>query len=233
MGYGENIWDLDPVLDKQVHELYEDAKVSIWTEMDDAFKKGIAGALFLQSQSKDRKDYIYHPESGEKLTEASIRQLNTLRTQWQNDIPDIQLIVSDGLNARALTDGGHLTPFLKQLKASLAEKGYTVNEQIIVVANGRVRAGYTCGEVLFKHTPSTAGKKGIIHIIGERPGSGHHNFSAYLTSTTAEVWATKGRVDHDITRVVSGISDTALDPEVAAKSVADIFEKEMEASHVG
>ena len=30
------------------------------------------------------------------------------------------------------------------------------------------------------------------------------------------VWAEPGKVDHDITRVVSGVADTALDPEHAA-----------------
>ncbi len=64
----------------------------------------------------------------------------------------------------------------------------------------------------------------IIHIIGERPGSGHHNFSAYLTAAPTAIWAQEGKVDHDISRVVSGISDTALDPRKAARETVGIFE---------
>jgi hypothetical protein len=33
-----------------------------------------------------------------------------------------------------------------------------------------------------------------------------------LTAASAAVWNEKGKVDHDITRVVSGISDTAYVP---------------------
>ena len=218
VGYGEHIWDLDPALDQQVHTLYEDAKVSIWKEMDAPFIEGLAGVVFIQSQSKDRKDYIYHPESGEKLTSDGSRQLKSLRQQWKNQIPDVQIILSDGLNFRAISDEGHLNPFLEQLTKSLSEKGYAVSPQQIVIKNGRVRAGYACGELLFGNLPAITSKKGIIHMIGERPGSGHHNFSVYLTATWTKTWNIKGKVDHDITRVVSGISDTALDPVLSCKN---------------
>ncbi|MFM2202173.1 MAG: hypothetical protein RL040_1373, partial [Bacteroidota bacterium] len=43
-----------------------------------------------------------------------------------------------------------------------------------------------------------------------------------VTAATASVWNEKGKVDHDITRVVSGISDTAYVPEKAAIEVASI-----------
>ena len=163
------------------------------------------------------KDYIYHPESGEKLTKPSISALEDLRKSWNNEVPDVQLIISDGLNPRALSDTGHLDTFLNELKALLSQKGLSVGKNPVFVTNGRVRAGYECGEILYggQHNPSQY--KGIIHIIGERPGSGHHNFSAYLTATSPDSWGRKGEVDHNITRVVSGISDTAFDPLAAAK----------------
>ncbi|MEO0338567.1 MAG: ethanolamine ammonia-lyase light chain EutC [Bacteroidota bacterium] len=95
----------------------------------------------------------------------------------------------------------------------------------MLIRNGRVRAGYACGEQLFGTSADPSKNKGIIHIIGERPGSGHHNFSAYLTATSGNTWAQKGKVDHDITRVISGISDTALQPDRAAQETVMIFEK--------
>ncbi|WP_416443716.1 ethanolamine ammonia-lyase subunit EutB [Leeuwenhoekiella sp. A16] len=221
-GYGENIWDLDPQLKAEVEALYEDAKVSLWTPMPQEFIKTIPAAIPILTRSSDRKDYVYHPESGENLSNDAIKSLKSFRESWNSNIPDVQIIISDGLNAKALMDDGHLEPYLKMLKASLKTKGYSVSDQHVVITHGRVRAGYQCGELLFGQNPSL-GNKGIIHIIGERPGSGHHNFSTYLTAAPYSAWSKKRWVDHDISRVVSGISDTAFKPEQAAALTLAIF----------
>jgi ethanolamine ammonia-lyase large subunit len=63
----------------------------------------------------------------------------------------------------------------------------------------------------------------VPHIIGERPGSGHNAFSTYITAAPATTWSRSGDVDHNITRVVSGIADTALDSVVAARDTVDIL----------
>jgi ethanolamine ammonia-lyase large subunit len=79
-----------------------------------------------------------------------------------------------------------------------------------------VRAGYRVGEALFG---GLDGMRCVVHVIGERPGTGHHTFSAYLTAAPGSSWGTAGRIDHDITKVVSGIATTAqLPPEGAAES---------------
>lgn len=223
-GYGQHTWDLDPKLEKQVQELYEDAKVSLWTEMPDNFIKSIPAVLPIITKSKDRKDYVYHPESGELLNNPSVRRLLNLKNVWGSTTPDIQIIISDGLNARALMDRGHLSPYLNELKKLLSKK-YKVNLQHIVITNGRVRAGYASGEILFGQKNTKDKSKGIIHIIGERPGSGHHNFSAYLTVAAQDTWSVKGLVDHNITKVVSGISDTAFNPKEAAMNTASILDE--------
>jgi len=222
-GYGQHTWDLTPTLEKQVQGLYEDAKVSLWTEMSTSFIQSIPVAFPIITKSKDRKDYVYHPESGELLSNASIRRLISLKNVWGTTIPEIQIIISDGLNARALMDKGHLSPYLSELKTLLSKK-YTVSSQHIVITNGRVRAGYASGEILFGQKNKKENSKGIIHIIGERPGSGHHNFSAYLTVAAQDTWGIKGLVDHNITKVVSGISDTAFNPKEAAMNTASILD---------
>ncbi len=43
----------------------------------------------------------------------------------------------------------------------------------IYVHNGRVRAGYHIGGIL--------GVQLVVHLIGERPGTGTNNLSAYIT----------------------------------------------------
>jgi len=222
-GHGQNIWDLNAELDRQVRRLYEDAKVSLWSEMSPSFITSIATSTSIITQSVDRKDYVYHPQSGEKLSLHSVNILEKLSEKWASDLPDVQIIISDGLNARALMDKGHLAPFLSGLKKSLKEHNYHVGEENILITHGRVRAGYSCGEVLFGRAETSPKRKGIIHIIGERPGSGHHNFSAYITAASTSIWSKKGVVDHNISRVVSGISDTSLKPEQAIKNTISIF----------
>lgn len=223
-GYGENIWDLNPDLERQVQTLYEDAKRSLWTEFNPSFVQAIPNAVTIETQSKNRKDYVYHPESGEKLAESSIKKLKEIRENWSNQIPDIQIIISDGLNAKSLMDEGHLIPFLSDLRKALGLEGYSLGRENLVIINGRVRSAYQCGEVLFGEETSTQ-LKGIVHIIGERPGTEHHNFSAYITFATAKQWNKTGCVDHDITKVISGISDTALVPKLAAKEAVMMIDQ--------
>ncbi len=222
-GYGNNVWDLEPELDKKIHLLYDDSKKCIWRETPDLLLATVPNAVGIRTNSADRKDYIYHPPTGEELSEQSTKELVRLRKSWNNNVPDVQIIVSDGLNVSALTDEGHLTPYLEYLKAELKEAGLSVSDTTIVIQYGRVRAGYRCGEYLFgQHTePNKA--KGIIHIIGERPGSGHHNFSAYLSAPPVSTWKEKGKLDHNISKVVSGVSDTALKPEIAARETVKIL----------
>lgn len=224
-GFGENYWDLDPGLDQEVHNLYEDAKISIWSQMTPAFVASIPTAIPVSTQSKDRKDYVYHPETGEKISHESMIILENLSQRWQNEVPDVQIIISDGLNARSIMDEGHLSPYLEGLAKALKAKNYKIGKENIVITNGRVRAGYACGEMLFGKLPLSESKKGIIHIIGERPGSVHHNFSAYLTATSVKNWSIKGKVDHNISCVVSGISDTSLKPELAVQETLNLIER--------
>jgi len=120
-------------------------------------------------------------------------------------------------------DDGHLLPFLNGLIEELQDLNYSLSSTHIILRNGRVRAGYACGEILFGQKTSTSNGNGIIHLIGERPGSGHHNFSAYLTVAKPSIWNSKGTVDHNITRVVSGISDTAFNPKDAILETSKII----------
>lgn len=222
-GYGQNCWDLEPALDKKIHNLYEDSKTCLWMEMTDAFINSIPNHVYIETRSADRKDYIYHPPTGEQLSKNAIDQLIRLRKRWKGKSPDVQIIISDGLNVSALSDEGHLKPFLEFLNKELLLAGFTAGTNNIVIRHGRVRAGYRCGEFLFGEDNGKNRPKGIIHIIGERPGSGHHNFSAYLSAPLISTWKIRGKLDHNYSKVVSGISDTSLKPEIAAKETIKLL----------
>jgi ethanolamine ammonia-lyase large subunit len=110
---------------------------------------------------------------------------------------------------------------VKELNVLLKDK-FTLSKNNLFIQHGRVRAGYRCGEHLFGDSLSTD-KKCVLHIIGERPGTMHHNYSVYITVAKGSDWFVEGKIDHDVTRVISGISDTAFHPEDAAKETLRIL----------
>ncbi len=211
-GHGPRQFDLTPALEADIRRIYADAKTSIWAEFDEQLPTRVNRSVSLRTQSRDRVDYILHPASGEALSVPSVEAVRQLRVQHDGRF-DVQLLLSDGLNALALLDLTQLQPLLDGLRNELRAAGLLVAPEPLVLTTGRVRAGYRIGELLFGGLP---GPRGLLHIIGERPGSGHRTCSIYLTSPTGAVWETPGRVDHNLTRVIAGIANTALNPMRAA-----------------
>ncbi len=211
-GHGPRQYDLTSALEADIRRIYADAKTSIWAEFDEQFPTRVNRSVSLRTQSRDRVDYILHPASGEALSVPSVEAVRQLRVQHDGRF-DVQLLLSDGLNALALLDLTQLQPLLDGLRNELRAGGLLVAPEPLVLTTGRVRAGYRIGELLFGGLP---GPRGLMHIIGERPGSGHRTCSIYLTSPTGAVWGTPGRVDHNLTRVIAGIANTALSPALAA-----------------
>lgn len=222
MGYGENIWDLAPALNKKVHERYDDAKISLWTEMSEDFISSIPNAVSIKTTAHDREDYISAPSKGEILSKEAVASLGKLRDSWGNNSPDVVFVISDGLNAKAVMDDGHLTPYLEEMRKLLKDEGFSVAKENVVITGGRVRAGYQVGENVFTNC-GAAGM--VVHIIGERPGSGHHAFSAYIASADEKGWCQPGKMDHDSVKVVSGISNTGLYPKDAARETVSLMKK--------
>ncbi len=223
-GCGENPWDLTPKLDREIRDLYVDAKQCVHVELTPGFLQSLPGSVLLRSTSKDRTDYLLHPQTGETLDAPSHEIVRSLRASRASTC-QVQIVISDGLNAHAIMDHGHLAPYLAAVREELQRKGYTVVPELAVVRGGRVRAGYRIGELLFGKAADASARRGIIHLIGERPGSMHHTFSAYITALPTAIWSRPGRTDHNVTRVVSGVADTALQPAVAAQASVKIIEE--------
>ncbi|MCO5350197.1 MAG: ethanolamine ammonia-lyase subunit EutB [Bryobacteraceae bacterium] len=217
-GHGENPWDLQPEIDRKLRTLYADARHCLWAELPAEFEAA-AGAVALRSKARDREEYILRPPSGEEMSADSREVLRRIAAQRGDDF-DVQIVISDGLNALSLTDEGHLAPFLDAVRRELIRAGYHPAPEPVVVRNGRVRIGYRIGEILFGRSRARGENRVVLHVIGERPGSGHRAYSVYLTAVPVRMWAETGQVDHNVTRVVSGIADTSLDPvEAAAATV--------------
>ena len=225
-GYGSKPWTMEAGLDRELRTLYDDSKKVLWVEMPAAFIASLPHAVPLKTRSRDRTDYILHPQTGEEPDEASVLTLKALRAGRGGPV-QVQIVVSDGLNAAAVTDPGHLAPYLAALDEGLRRRGLPCAVELLVVRAGRVRAGYRIGELLFGGPADEKPPRAIIHVIGERPGTLHHTFSAYITAAAADVWG-KGGIDHNITQVVSGIADTALNPELAAEETLRIVSRLLE-----
>ncbi len=211
-GFGRKPSELTEKLANDIHTIYSDAKKCIWREWDETFVNQLPNVVRIRTRSPDRNDYILHPVSGERLSDESRDKLLTLRKEISESY-DCLLVVSEGLNALGAMDDGQLLPLVNGIRKGLSEKGLLVAPQLMVVNSGRVRAGYRMGELLYKGCTS---KRTIIHIIGERPGSGHHTLSVYITTAEGSAWSIEDQVDHNITKVVSGIAVTALKPELAS-----------------
>lgn len=218
-GFADRPWEQRPELRAEIRRIYDDAKLSLWAQLPEHLARSIPSALPINTRSADRTDYILHPETGEKLSDTAQSLLNDLRTRHVGRY-DAQIVISDGLNALAIADQEQLLPFLAALRAQLQQDGVRLAPEQLVVTSGRVRAGYRIGETLFG---GLTGSRAILHIIGERPGSGHRTFSVYITAPDGALWGTHGKVDHNVTRVVAGIANTALRPAPAAKEVARLL----------
>jgi len=155
------------------------------------------------------------------LDPESLAAIVRLRDAWGANVPKAQIVISDGLNANAIMDRGHLEPYLVEMRRLLREAGVSVADKNIMVTSGRVRIGYRIGETLFERADANS-FRGILHIIGERPGTMHHAYSVYITVAQGSVWAQK-KIDHDITKLVSNVADTALPPEEAARETLIII----------
>jgi ethanolamine ammonia-lyase small subunit len=88
-----------------------------------------------------------------------------------------------------------------------------LGEVDIVIKNGRVRAGYHIGTLLEVEI--------VIHLIGERPGTGLDTVSAYLTYDRDPEGHSRWcpELDHACTTAVCGIHRRGKPPAVAAQEI--------------
>jgi ethanolamine ammonia-lyase small subunit len=100
------------------------------------------------------------------------------------------------------------------VRSLLSGQGKHVGEIDVVVQNGRVRAGYEIGGL--------AAADVLVHIIGERPGTGLNTLSAYLTygrdAAGQSRWSRD--LDHSATTAICGIHPSGKPPQHAAQEIA-------------
>ncbi|HYU80420.1 MAG TPA: ethanolamine ammonia-lyase subunit EutB, partial [Vicinamibacterales bacterium] len=182
--------------DRRVDVIYNHARLALYAALDAGVIRDAApNHLHVRSTASDRDDYLSHPARGERLrppdTSAVLQLYSSRRT------PQIQLVISDGLNANAVNE--HLRAVLQPLRRQLGQAGVRVADIDVVIENGRVRAGYHLGQLI---EPDA-----VVHFIGERPGTGLNTMSAYLTYGRDDSGRSRWRpdLDHSYTTAVCGI----------------------------
>lgn len=91
-----------------------------------------------------------------------------------------------------------------------------------MVKNGRVRAGY--------HAAQLIGPELLIHLIGERPGTGLNQLSAYLTygrdPSGGLRWGPA--MDHSFTTAICGIHPKGKTPRSAVDDIVRCVKRMIE-----
>ena len=139
--------------------------------------------------------------------------------------PQVQIVISDGLNANAINE--NLRAVLPALRRIARQAGLRVGDIDIIIENGRVRAGYHAGALLDVDV--------IVHLIGERPGTGLNTLSAYLTYGRDKAgqsrWGTA--MDHSNTTAVCGIHPRGKHPSTATAEIASYTKRMLEERRSG
>jgi ethanolamine ammonia-lyase large subunit len=193
----------------RLEAIYAHARRALYARIDPSVVREVSPRhLVVRSEARDREDYLSHPPAGERIRATDASRIGEL---YPDRRPRVQIVLSDGLNADALSE--NLPAVLPALRRLLAQAGVEVGERDLLVENGRVRAGYHVGALLQV--------EGVVHLIGERPGTGLNTLSAYLTYGRDRQGRSHWRpdLDHSCTTAICGIHRRGKKPEAAVQEI--------------
>lgn len=154
--------------------------------------------IIVESAAGDRRAYLQRPDLGRQLAPSARRPI-----ERASNSPDVALIVSDGLSARAAH--AHAKTTLGELAPMLAASRFACSP-VVIVRLGRVAIEDEIGQLL--------GAKVAVILLGERPGLGSpDSLGAYLVYDPRP-----GRTDAE-RNCVSNIRPPGLPPAAAARVI--------------
>jgi ethanolamine ammonia-lyase small subunit len=224
LGYGEGSYHQpNAAVDARLETNYTQACRALYARLDDGVVQDVSPRhVRVRTLAIDRDDYLAHPPRGERLRDEDALIVSG---RYLSRPPQIQLVMSDGLNANALNE--HLRGVVPPLRYALAQAGLHVGEVDIVIENGRVRAGYHVGELV----DATI----VVHLIGERPGTGLNTLSAYLTYGRDGAGQSRWSLDmnHSWTTAVCGVHPHGRPPPAAVDAIATSVRRMLEERRSG
>jgi ethanolamine ammonia-lyase small subunit len=209
--------------DARLDAIYANARTALYATVDEhVIKDAALRPVHVRTAARSRDDYLSHPPAGERLREGDARAVAAM---YSSRAPEVQIVISDGLNANAVNE--QLRALLPELRRGLSSGGHHVGESVVVVQNGRVRVGYEIGGL--------TGATVLIHLLGERPGTGLNTLSAYITygfdAAGRSRWS-RG-LDHSLTTAVCGIHPRGKPPHAAAAEISVVVGRIIEARKSG
>jgi ethanolamine ammonia-lyase large subunit len=219
LGYGcEPDYAPPADVETRLATIYTHARQALYATLEDGVLRAISPQyLRVRTQATSRDEYLAHPAAGEAICAGDAQRLATL---YPTHRPQVQLVLSDGLNAHALHEHGRAV--LPPLRQQLGVLGCQVGAWDVVVDHGRVRAGYHIGELLQPEV--------VLHLIGERPGTGLHTLSAYCTygRDPHGQWRWRPALDHACTTAICGMHQHGKRPEVAVQEIVQAVQRMLE-----
>ena len=197
--------------DARLDAIYANARAALYATVDEhVIKDAALRPMHVRTAARSRDDYLSHPPAGERLRDEDAR---IVAGMYSTRRPQVQIVISDGLNANAVNE--QLRVLLPELRRALAVGGVPVAESEIVVRNGRVRVGYEIGAL--------TGATVVIHLLGERPGTGLNTLSAYVTYGFDAAGRSRWNrgLDHSATTAICGIHPKGKAPLAAARETAN------------
>jgi ethanolamine ammonia-lyase large subunit len=200
----------------RIETIYRQARQALYAVLDSSVLDSASPRhVLVRTCSREREDYLAHPRTGESIRDEDVERLAAAVRGARR--PQVQIVVSDGLNANALNE--NLRSILPPLRRELTAAGLHTGDVDVVIQNGRVRAGYHVGAIVDADT--------IVHFIGERPGTGLDTLSAYLTyggdAATQRRWMSG--LDHSATTAVCGIHRQGKPPSEAVREIAGLLRR--------
>lgn len=213
----------DDAASPRINTIYENARRALYATLDDSLLAEISPRhLRVRTKASGRDDYLAHPPVGEEIRAQDATRIAGLYPERR---PQVQMVISDGLNANALNE--NLRRVLSPLRHKISDSGRLIGDIDIVIGNGRVRAGYHVGLLLDVDL--------IVHLIGERPGTGIDTLSAYIAygrdRTGQSRW--NPNFDHSWTTAVCGIHERGKPPEAAVEEIARLVNRIFEQRRSG
>jgi len=216
-------YEAPPEVGARLEAIYRHARRALYAALDESVVRDVCpSGLRVRTLAADREQYLSDPPSGERLRAGDAARVAAL---YGSRRPQLQFVLSDGLNADALNE--NLRAVLPRLRRALTEAGLHVGQTDVIVANGRVRAGYHVGELL--------GADAVVHLIGERPGTGLNTLSAYVTygRDASERLRWSPDLDHACTTAVCGVNERGKHPDAAVEEIAACVRRAFEERRSG
>jgi ethanolamine ammonia-lyase large subunit len=220
-----NGWDLGGVGEAapaaaraRVDAIYAQARQALYAVLDpNAIAAAAPHHVRARTRARDREDYLAHPASGESIGDEDVARIRRALASAGGRRPQVQIVVSDGLNANAVND--NIGAILPPLRRELAAAALHVSDIDVILDNGRVRAGYHAGAIVDADV--------IVHFLGERPGTGLDTLSSYLTYGRDAAGQTRwsSDLDHSATTAVCGIHRRARPPAEAVGEITRLLRR--------